>query len=111
MKLKVIFCPICGRKYHKSLYDFEYIHCNFDGCGGVFDKETGKILALSMADYGPIPYKEAVERSDNTTKVEKCKHEFIIEDGNRLCRKCKIKPHEDGDYSYICGWEYCRCLQ
>jgi len=20
------------------------------------------------------------------------------------------RPHEDGDYSYLCGNEYCRCL-
>jgi len=20
-------------------------------------------------------------------------------------------PHEDGDYSYCCGWDYCRCMQ
>ena len=21
------------------------------------------------------------------------------------------EPHGDGDYSYLCGWEYCRCYQ
>lgn len=65
MKQKNIFCPVCGRKYCKALYDFEYIHCNFDGCGYVFDKETGKILAETMERYRPIPYKEADEHSHN----------------------------------------------
>jgi len=43
---KIIYCPVCGNKFHKALYDFNYIHCN-DGCRTVFDKETGKILGLN----------------------------------------------------------------
>ncbi len=54
-----IECPKCGSIYHVALYDFEYIYCNRGkgflepGCGTVFDKETGKILAESMDEYKP----------------------------------------------------------
>ena len=43
---KIIFCPVCGNKFHKGLYDFRFIHCN-DGCRTIFNKETGEILGLN----------------------------------------------------------------
>lgn len=28
----------------------------------------------------------------------------------RRCEKCGIEAHSDGDFSYMCGREYCRCM-
>ena len=55
--------------------------------------------------------KEASKRPDNTTKVEKCQHQFKVVDYKRKCTLCGIVAHENGDYSYLCGSEYCRCCQ
>jgi len=41
------------------------------------------------------------------TAQDRCQHRFE----NGKCAHCGIRPHEDGDYSYLCGNEYCRCLQ
>ena len=42
---------------------------------------------------------------------ERCNHEFKLDNGKRVCIKCGIKAHEDNDFSYLCGSQYCRCCQ
>lgn len=50
-------CPNCGSTYRRALYDFEYIHCNSGpefmgkGCGVVFNKMTGQLLAKTFEEY------------------------------------------------------------
>jgi len=53
---KIIYCPVCGKKYHKGLYDFSFIHCNA-GCSTVFDKKTGGILGLN-SDFSRVHHKQ-----------------------------------------------------
>ena len=57
----------------------------------------------------------------NSTVIEKeqdeisknCKHEiiddFIYGTRYRYCKHCGIKAHSDGDYSYLCGSDWCKC--
>ena len=51
-----------------------------------------------------------------------CKKDGVVEripdqdpsgEADYLCEKCVKKhfPHWDGDYSYSCGRDYCRCMQ
>lgn len=53
--------------------------------------------------------KEQDEKSKN------CKHDIISKmiEGSRwrFCRHCGMKAHADGRLDYICGFEYCRCMQ
>jgi len=54
------------------------------------------------------------ELKNNETAKEFCNHVFEKEDRNgtiyRICSKCDIEPHKDGRYDYLCGREYCRCM-
>ena len=34
-------CPDCGKRYIKSLYDWQYIQCD---CGTYFEKHTGALI-------------------------------------------------------------------
>lgn len=60
-------------------------------------------------------YPEACCFLDEHVQKKKCAHVFekrkVDDDIVRICIKCGIEPHEDGDYSYLCGREYCRCSQ
>jgi hypothetical protein len=38
----IVTCPKCGKRYHRALYDFDYIMCTESGCGQVFIKCTGQ---------------------------------------------------------------------
>ena len=54
---KIIYCPVCGNKFHKAIYDFSFVHCN-DGCRTVFHKETGEILGFND-DFSKAHQKKA----------------------------------------------------
>lgn len=52
---------------------------------------------------------------EKTSNKTPCKHKIKKvrnSDGEieRRCEKCGIEAHSDGDYSYCCGWEHCRCM-
>ena len=38
----IVTCPKCSKRYHRALYDFDYIMCTESGCGQVFIKCTGQ---------------------------------------------------------------------
>ena len=54
---------------------------------------------------------------EQTEESKKCKHVIIRSDRlikdtkYRYCKKCGMVAHEDGDYSYTCGFDHCRCMQ
>jgi len=54
------------------------------------------------------------ELNNREPVIEFCSHTFENENRNgtiyRICNKCGIEPHKDGRYDYLCGREYCRCM-
>lgn len=44
-----------------------------------------------------------------------CKHRIIVKevDGikHRFCEKCNMVAHQDGDFSYGCGFDWCKCQE
>jgi len=44
-----------------------------------------------------------------------CQHKMMKKeiDGEicRYCKHCGMIAHEDGSFAYMCGFEYCRCMQ
>ena len=74
---KIIYCPVCGNKFHKAIYDFSFVHCN-DGCRTVFHKETGEILGFnddfSRAHQEVMPkikdYGQAMEKNIRTSNLD-----------------------------------------
>jgi len=47
---------------------------------------------------------------------EKCKHRFVKKENDRKeierrCKFCNMEAHSDGDFSYLCGRDYCKCCQ
>ncbi len=49
--IDTVKCPICSRSFSRAIYDFYFIHCNFDGCGCVFEKKTGKLLGNDFEEF------------------------------------------------------------
>lgn len=48
-------------------------------------------------------------------KSKNCNHEIIVKviDGEncRFCKHCGMIAHQDRNFNYACGFEWCRCMQ
>jgi hypothetical protein len=54
-----------------------------------------------------------IVRKGNVVRLENgrkyvAKNEHKLPDGASIV--CD-EPHQDGDFSYVCGFDYCRCMQ
>jgi hypothetical protein len=82
-------------------------------------KEYSKTIANKDKDLkgnGTMYIKVSEEKRAEPGNVIENKngHKFVVDSNRKLEPGEKIvaqKPHDDGDYSYLCNQEYCRCYQ
>ncbi len=59
---------------------------------------------------------DVVKHCLKAIKPKRCKHRFKNfenESGDieRCCMHCNMEAHSDGDFSYLCGSDWCKCCQ
>jgi hypothetical protein len=70
-------------------------------------RELAKAGALIAAEIDRLkrPELQKPRCQHKIRRVENEKGQY-----ERRCQKCGIEAHSDGDFSYMCGSEYCRCM-
>lgn len=87
--------------------------CKWNESGDEINSKTEPINGYLHELY----YRE--EKKHNTrTKCELCGGDCRVEywpETERIksvrCNKCEVGPHASGDFSYLCGSEWCKCGQ
>lgn len=78
--------------------------------------ELNRIEAAKIASV--TKPKPAPEINQVWTSKDRPTVKFVIRNEAQVMAICNSiaafdfvcdKPHEDGDFSYLCGWQYCRC--
>lgn len=82
-----------------------------------FESDVNTFLNSLDDNRYAIEKVESLKIIENTILCESCKGECEKEyrESGTLksikCKDCDNQPHASGNFSYICGSDYCRCCQ